>query len=200
MMIKKSKYVLIFFLVFCYAKNNELQSIDSQIEKLVEAIHTRDTAYIYQHVFDDVQTGFDADGMGIKSFKERWNVSATDETEWNRLSQIVNSGWELVIEGGDSLIIFPSIKLLCEEEPENVEENFVLFNNTPILNSPNGDTITHSKPILCKFIKSVDQWIYAQFSDGNKGYVHKNNKYNCAYDLRMHLAKDQNIWKIKLLL
>lgn len=200
MMLKKVKYIIIFVFLFCYAKNNELNSIDSQIAKIVKAIHTRDTAYIYQHVFDDVQTGFDADGMGIASFKERWNLSSTDENEWNRLSKIVNSGWKLVIDEGDSLLVFPSVMFLCEEEPENVEENFVLFDNAPILNNPDGDTLMFSKPILCKFIKSVDQWIYAQFSDGKKGYIHKNNKYDCAYDLRMYLEKDQNIWKIKILL
>ena len=80
-MFKKTAYILIFFFLSCYSKNNESNPIDSQIEKLIKAIHTRDTTYIYQMVFDDVQTGFDADGMGkISSFvKTIDNAIRTDE-------------------------------------------------------------------------------------------------------------------------
>lgn len=200
MMIKKVSYFLIVLLLFCYSQNNKSNPVDSQLEKLIKAIHTRDTAYIYQHLFNDVQTGFDADGMGVASFRDRWNLTTTSAEEWEELHRIVKSGWRLVIYEGDSLLEFPSIKTLCEKEPESIEQNFVLYNNTPVLNSPNGDTLMISKPVLCKYIKTVNEWVYAQFSDGKKGYIHSNNKYNCAYDLRMYLKKDKDEWKIESLL
>ncbi len=198
-MLNKVNYILMLLYVCCYAENNEIESLDAQLIKLFDAINKRDTSYIYTHIFEDVQTGFDADGMGIVSFKEQWNLLTTSEVDWNMLLKITKSGWRLAIYEGDSVLEFPSINILCDDSTTNIDKDFILFDNTLVFDKPNGNKIFSINHTVVKMLKSEKEWYYIQFKDGKKGYIHHKAMYHC-YGLRMCLQKDKNVWKIKSLL
>ena len=67
--------------------------------RMVEAVAARDTAFVYDHLYDHVQNSFGGDG-GVAEFKAMWRPWEPDSDLWPTLATVLGGGGSYEEEGG----------------------------------------------------------------------------------------------------
>ena len=145
--------------------------------RLIEALVTRDTAFVYAHLAPEVKVGF-GDADGPDSFKAIWQPEDPDSRFWPTMAGIIGAGGVYDANPGysdaEATFIAPYYFSAFPDEYDGFEYAVIVGERVRVRSAPNTDSeilAALSYDIVRLIRPPSEGWVQIELADGKEGFM-----------------------------